>query len=357
VWVEYRGRDGAAVRPLCGSATLSGVTSPRSLIRALIAVLLIGAIGYFGYMGWAGSDQLVHPPNPNHDCRTPAVLGWDYEAINYDQATDADLLASQPDPRECSHQGAEPGDEVVSDDGIRIAGWWIPAASSVPRDGPTVVLVHGYGDDKSGMLEDAIFLHDRWNLVLFDLRNSGQSLGEETTQGLNEQRDLEAMLDWVDANLHPTALAVFGQSMGGQTSVNVVAQDPRVDALILESTHDRLASAMVARIHNAGYPFGEVGYLSIVLGTWLRTGVNVLSADPIEAIVAMGSRPVLLIHGGSDVDAPTAGATRMFDAAEAAGVDVNLHLCPGAGHGQTNDVCPDEYGTWMNDFLERALGG
>jgi len=333
------------------------VTSPRSLIRALIAVLLIGAIGYFGYMGWAGSDQLVHPPNPNHDCRTPAVLGWDYEAINYDQATDADLLASQPDPRECSHQGAEPGDEVVSDDGIRIAGWWIPAASSVPRDGPTVVLVHGYGDDKSGMLEDAIFLHDRWNLVLFDLRNSGQSLGEETTQGLNEQRDLEAMLDWVDANLHPTALAVFGQSMGGQTSVNVVAQDPRVDALILESTHDRLASAMVARIHNAGYPFGEVGYLSIVLGTWLRTGVNVLSADPIEAIVAMGSRPVLLIHGGSDVDAPTAGATRMFDAAEAAGVDVNLHLCPGAGHGQTNDVCPDEYGTWMNDFLERALGG
>jgi pimeloyl-ACP methyl ester carboxylesterase len=333
------------------------VTSPRSLIRALIAVLLIGAIGYFGYMGWAGSDQLVHPPNPNHDCRTPAVLGWDYEAINYDQATDADLLAGQPDPRDCSHQGAEPGDEVVSDDGIRIAGWWIPAGSPIPPDGPTVVLVHGYGDNKSGMLEDAVFLHDRWNLVLFDLRNSGQSTGDETTQGLNEQRDLEAMLDWVDANLHPSALAVFGQSMGGQTSVNVVARDPRVDALILESTHDRLSSAMAARIRNAGYPFGEVGFYAIVLGTWLRTGVNVLSADPIDAIVEMGSRPVLLIHGGGDTDAPTVGATRMFAAAEAAGIDVELHVCPGAGHGQTNDVCPDEYGTWMNDFLERTIGG
>jgi fermentation-respiration switch protein FrsA (DUF1100 family) len=333
------------------------MTSPRRLIRVLIALLLIGFIGYFTYMGWSGSDQLVHPPNPNHDCRTPTVLGWEYEAINYDQATDVDLLAGEPDPTDCSQQGEGPGDEVVTTDGIRIAGWWIPAGMPIPRDGPTVVVVHGYGDNKSGMLEDAIFMHDRWNLVLFDLRNSGQSTGDETTQGINEQLDLEAMLDWVDANLHPDRLAVFGQSMGGQTSVNVVAHDERVDALILESTHDRLSSAMVARIRNAGYPFGEVGHLAIAMGTWVRTGAWVLGADPIDAIVEMGLRPVLLIHGGSDTDAPTPGATRMLDAAEAAGVPVELHLCPGANHGQTNDVCPDDYGTWLNDFLERTLGG
>lgn len=326
------------------------------MIRVLIGLLLIGSIGYFGYLGWAGSDQLVHPPEPNHDCRTPAVLGWEYEAINYDRATDADLLAGEPDPTNCSHPGAEPGDEVVTTDGIRIAGWWIPAASSIPSDGPTVVMVHGYGDNKSGMFENAIFLHDRWNLVLFDLRNSGQSTGDETTQGIDEQLDLEAMLDWVELNMHPDLLAVFGQSMGGQTSVNVVARDPRVDALILDSTHDRLSSAMTARIRNAGYPFGEVGYLAIALGTWLRTGANVLAADPIDAIVKMGERPVLIVHGGDDRDAPTVGATRMFDAARDAGVPVELHLCPGAGHGKSDEVCAGEYGGWLNDFLERELG-
>jgi len=328
---------------------------PRRLIGILLALLLLGSIGYFGYLGWAGSDQLVHPPEPNHDCRTPTVLGWEYEAINYDRTTDDDMLAREPDPTDCTAQGAEPGDEVVAADGIRIAGWWIPAATSIPRDGPTVVIVHGYGDNKSGMLENAIFLHDRWNLVLFDLRNHGQSTGDETTQGIDEQLDLEAMLDWVDANLHPEHLAVFGQSMGGQTSVNVVARDTRVDALVLDSTHDRLASAMSARIRNAGYPFGEVGYLAIALGTWLRTGANVLGSDPIEAIDDMGDRPVLLIHGGDDRDAPTDGARRMYDAAQDAGVPVELQLCPGADHGKSDEVCPDDYGRWLDDFLGRVL--
>lgn len=317
----------------------------------------MGSVGYFGYLGWEGSNQLVHPPDPNRDCRTPSVLGWEYEAINYERLTDDEMLAGEADPSDCSAQGAEPGTEVVAEDGVRIAGWWIPAAGTLPRDGPTVVMVHGYGDNKSGMLENAVFLHDRWNLVLFDLRNSGQSAGEQTTQGIDEQRDLEAILDWVDGTLHPQELAVFGQSMGGQTSVNVVARDPRVDALILDSTHDRLASAMTARIRNAGYPFGELGYLSIALGTWLRTGAHVLAADPIDAIDEMGERAVLIIHGGGDRDAPPEGATRMFEAAHDAGVEVELHLCPGAEHGRPNDFCPDDYGTWLNEFLDRALGG
>ena len=330
---------------------------PRRPVGLLIGLLLVGSIGYFGYVGWEGSDQLVHPPDPNRDCRTPAVLGWEYEAINYDRATDDEMLARETNPLECSAQGAEPGNEVVAEDGVRIAGWWIPAETPLPRDGATVVVVHGYGDNKSGMLENAIFLHDRWNLVLFDLRNSGQSTGDRTTQGIDEQRDLEAILDWVELNRHPHQLAVFGQSMGGQTSVNVVARDPRVQALILDSTHDRLSSAMTARIRNAGYPFGEVGYLSIALGTWLRTGANVLAADPIEAIDEMGDRPVLIIHGGADRDAPTEGANHMFETAGDAGVPVELHLCPLADHGKSNDVCADDYGAWLNDFLVRALLG
>lgn len=328
----------------------------RRLLAVLIGLLLVGSIGYFGYLGWEGSNQLVHPPEPNRDCRTPAVLGWEYESINYERSTDDEMLAREANPSECSAQGSAPGNEVVADGGIRIAGWWIPAARPIPRDGPTVVLVHGYGDNKSGMLENAIFLHDRWNLVLLDLRNSGQSTGDQTTQGIDEQRDLEAILDWVELHLHPVQLVVFGQSMGGQTSVNVVAHDPRVDALILDSTHDRLSSAMTARIRNAGYPFGEVGYLAIALGTWLRTGANVLAADPIEAIDEMGERPVLIIHGGSDRDAPTEGANRMFETARDAGVRVELHLCPGADHGTSNDVCAEDYGAWLNEFLERVLG-
>jgi pimeloyl-ACP methyl ester carboxylesterase len=328
----------------------------RRLLRWGIVLVAVVTIGYFGYMGWEGSEQLVHPPHPNTDCRTPAALGWAYDAINYSRADDDELHAGEANLEDCSSQGAAPGDEVVSSDGIRIAGWWIPAAGIGP-DGPTVVIVHGYGDNKSGMLDSATFLHDRYNLVIFDLRNSGQSTGELTTQGNAEQRDLAAILDWVVRTRAPSQLAVFGQSMGGQTAINVVAHDPRVTALILDSTHDRLATAMSARIGNAGYPFGEVGFLAVALGSWIRSGEFVLGSDPIEAIDELGAQPVLLLQGGSDIDVPPDSADRMAAAAEAAGVDLELHVCEAAAHAHLDEDCPQEYGEWLNDFLERVLGG
>lgn len=328
------------------------------LVRWVLVVAVVAAIGYFGYMGWEGSAQLVHPPHPNTSCQTPGSLkGWQYEAINYDRAADDALHAQEADLNDCASPGAPAGTDVVASDGIKVAGWWIPAAAGIGPKGPTVVLVHGYGDNKSGMLPYAAFLHDRYNLLLFDLRNGGQSSGDKTTQGIEERRDLEAMLDWLVRTKAPQKIVAFGQSMGGQTSINVVAHDQRVVALILDSTHDRLATAMVARIHNAGYPLGEVGYLAIALGTWIRTGENVLSEDPIEALPALVDRPVLLLQGGSDIDVPPASADRMAAAARAAGVDLELHVCAPATHGHLDEECPADYGKWLNDFMARALGG
>ena len=326
----------------------------RRLVRVAALLVAVILIGYFGYVGWEGSGQLVHPPDQNRDCRTPADLGWAYEAINYEVATDADLLAREPRRQECATFGQEAGDEVVTDDGIRIAGWWIPAASGTPPDGPTVVIVHGYGSSKSSMLDHAAFIHDRYNLVLFDHRNGQQSTGDITTQGISEQRDLDAVLDWLQRTKGPAAIAVMGESMGGHTAANVAARDDRVDALILASTHDTLRRAMVARVNNAGHP-GELTWPFIWLGTWLRTGENVFGQDPVAAVDDLGERPLLVMHGGADRDAPPASAEELRRAAEAAGVDVTVHVCPDADHGKIDEVCAADYGTWLNDFLDRAL--
>lgn len=325
----------------------------RGLLRS--AAILLGAIliGYFGYVGWEGSGQLAHPPDPNRDCRTPADLGWAYEAINYDIATDEDLRAREPARQDCASFGQEAGEAVVTDDGIRLAGWWIPSSSGSAADGPTVVLVHGYGLSKSSMLDHAVFIHDRYNLVLFDLRNGQQSTGDITTQGIREQRDLEAILDWLERTKAPERIAVLGESMGGHTAVNVAARDARVDALILASTHDTLRRAMVARVDNAGHP-GELVWPAIWVGSWLRTGENVLGQDPIAAVDDIRV-PLLLMHGGADRDAPPASAEELHRAAEAAGVDVTVHICADADHGKIDEVCAADYGTWLNEFLDRAL--
>ncbi|HET9540652.1 MAG TPA: hypothetical protein VFQ46_08625, partial [Candidatus Limnocylindria bacterium] len=92
---------------------------------ALIVVLII-LLGYLGFVGFTGSARLTDASAASTDCRTPAIAnGWTYEAINYDASTDA-ALADNPDPADCPLQGEEAGSSLVTPDGVRLAGWYIP---------------------------------------------------------------------------------------------------------------------------------------------------------------------------------------------------------------------------------------
>jgi hypothetical protein len=72
--------------------------------RAVIAIALVGVVGlvaYTGYIGYEGSRRLVERDGTSRDCRTPDVqYGWEYQAINYDIADDAELRARNDDLRD-----------------------------------------------------------------------------------------------------------------------------------------------------------------------------------------------------------------------------------------------------------------
>ena len=342
----------AAIGPQIGAGTMRCM---HLVVRRLIGLLVILAVAYFGYMGMEGSHRLVNGFEPNADCRTPGQLGIAYEAINYDIATDAELAAREPDPNDCSASGAAPGDGLVTSDGMRLAGWYVPAASGGGPEGSTVVLSHGWNDNKSGMLDVLPIFHDRYNLVLFDFRNHGQSADGQITQGIREQDDLAAVIDWLVAEKGQETIVLWGRSMGGHAAVNVAADDARVDGLILDSTHSRVRVPMSNRIGLAGYPFGEVGYVAVAFGAWLRTGVNVLADDPITAIDDLGSRPVLLIHPGNDDTIPLSDAEELRDAAVEAGVEARLEVCADSGHGGPSAACPTDYRRWVSDFMDEVL--
>ena len=164
-------------------------------------------------------------------------------------------------------------------DGIRLAGWYIPSGSGTGPTGPTVVLVHGWGSNKSAMLDQAAVLHDRYNLLIVDLRNHGQSEAAPTTQGVREASDVEAFVDWLETTKAPEQIALFGVSMGGVTVLNEADSDERIDAVIIESTHATMANAIQARLEQAGYPLSLPGSWAVLLGTLVRTGQDVSSAD------------------------------------------------------------------------------
>ena len=320
-------------------------------------VVLAISVGYLGYVGYEGSRQAVLVSDPSTNCQTPmTAYGWSYEAINYPEADDL-ALADLVDLEHCPRQEATAGAAIVTPDGTRIAAWYIPGPAALGPGGTTIVMAHGHGGNKSDMLPWAALLHDHYNLVLFDFRAHGRSSGELSTVGLREESDLRAVIDWVEANKEPGHLAALGVSMGGAAAAGEAAADPRVEAVILDSTHATLANAMQARLERQGYKLALPGAWAIMLGGLLRTGEDMSSADPVQAVEHLGNRQLLIISGGHDDAIGRDDAESLLAAAQAGGATVELEICAAAGHAESISACPVEYAEWVLAFLARAIPG
>jgi uncharacterized protein len=330
----------------------------RSWRRGLIVIGLVAVVAFLAYMGYAayeGSRQLAYPTESSH-CYTPGQLGWDYEAVNYNQADDARLASANPDMTHCTDQFAgTAGDGVVSRDGIRLAGWFIPAVVDADPAAPTILLVHGSEGNKSDMLYLAETLHDRYDLVVMDLRAAGRSSGTQHTLGLLEQYDVEAMVDWLAATKNPSHIAVLGVSAGAAASLALAPTDSRVQALILDSVYARSETVVAQSVATAGHPPYPATW-AILLGSWIRTGHDIGSMNPIDALPSLGGRPILLLHGTADTVNVPAESVELIDAeARRLGLDVTLTYCDGAEHAAVVADCHDQYGTWVADFLTRVF--
>lgn len=332
----------------------SGRVRLQRVLNFAFAAILVAAVTYFGYVGFEGSRLLTAHGSASRDCRTPAALGLEYEAINYDIAADAQLSA-EPDPKNCEAQGPAAGMLVRAADGTGIAGWWIPSAADIGPAGPTVVLAHGWGSNKSRMLDHVALLHPHYNVVAFDFRNHGQSGPALTTQGVLEQTDLRAILDWLERTKAPERVALYGLSLGGAAAANVADDDERVDALVLESTHATLVGAIEARVARAGYPLALPTALAVLFGGLVRTGLDLSAVDPILAVDDLGDRPLLILHGTRDSSTPRSSPEELLAAAREAGVESELHQCA-ADHSALLVSCGDDYGRWVLGFLARGLG-
>jgi pimeloyl-ACP methyl ester carboxylesterase len=325
----------------------------RRWVIGASAVALVGVLAWTGYSAYLGSEEMVVAATTWKHCDTPAsMFGWAYEPINYDGADDARLAGEPGGLANCITQGTAAGSEVLAADGTPIAGWYIPAANGAGATAPTFIVAPGWKSNKSEILKYAPFFHERFNLVLVDLRNQGRSGGDATTWGVNERQDITAMVDWLEREKNPAWIGAMGNSMGAATVTAAAAADPRIKALVLDSMHASVTTSFgdgIASERNMpGYP---TAWTMVWLSS-LRSGVDLASADPQGTIAQLGDRPVLLIHGTDDVlDVPAHSADLNLAAAKAAGVPATLEYCEGGEHGQLVEGCPEEWQAWLDEFL------
>lgn len=331
----------------------------RQVSIGVVVLLAVVLIGYSGVMFVVGSaDYVAQVPNPG-PCDNPGQrYGWAFEPINYDASSQPTALDPAAAAVKCTDHGPPAGTEVVSSDGIRLAGWYIPAAGGSGPTGPTVVIVHGGQANKTGVLKYAPPFHDDYNLLLFDLRNAGQSSGEMSSAGLREQLDLRAMLDWLERTKRPGWIAVMANSNGASTALAEVRTDPRVRALILDSMHSGVELQMGNVLEGERFYPPWPATPALLAGASFRLGDDITSVDPVRTITQVGDRPVLLTHGSlDDIDRPAEALERNLKAAIDAGVDVELHLCVTAGHGAVVDVCTADWARWVTTFLSAHGSG
>ncbi len=196
---------------------------------------------------------------------------------------------------------------VDTRDGVNLRAWF---AQPLHRNGDAVILLHGVGDNRQGMVGYAeLFLSNGYAVLLPDSRGEGESGGRFVSYGIREAGDVRLWYDWLRAHSEPECVFGMGESMGSAILLQAVKTTPFC-AVVAESsfaTFRQIAYIRVGQIFHAGRWVGRIALrpaveLAFLYGS-LRWGVNLASASPEQAIAGTHI-PILLIHGSADRNIP-----------------------------------------------------
>jgi alpha-beta hydrolase superfamily lysophospholipase len=204
-------------------------------------------------------------------------------------------------------------------DSIVLRGWRCRGAA--PRRG-TIVYLHGSADNRTSAVGVVRLLVPRgFDVVAYDSRAHGESSGEACTYGFFEKQDLRRVVD----TLPEGPIVVIGTSLGAAVSLQAAADDRRISAIVAAETFSDLRTVATER---APFFFTRraIG-LALTLAE-REAHFEVDAVSPLEAAARIRV-PVLLIHGGADMDTPPDHSRRVYDAL---GGPKCLVIVPGAPH-------------------------
>lgn len=233
--------------------------------------------------------------------------------------------------------------EVVAADGVLLRGWTLRLHGA---NGDAVILLHGQGDNRAGMLGPAsVLLRRGYSVLLPDARGHGESGGEIGTYGVLEADDVERWFEWLKRNQSPHCIDGLGDSMGAAELLRSLDEEPGFCAVVAESPFATFREAAYDRLgqqFSTGQWLGRTllrpAFLAGVVYARLRYGIDLTRANPADA-VARSSVPVLLIHGMEDRNLPVRHSLMI----KVASPRVALWEPLGADHCGASTAAPAEY--------------
>lgn len=332
------------------------------ILAAVVAVAFVGVVGISVYVGW----NLSHAPRKALD-GDPSQYGLAYEDVEFLSAEDDVLLRGWFVPARAD--GAAVSDvrsgtaDIESDVGTDIEGTAadvrvVAEAAPFPAGRATVIVAHGFRGNRletgvpalglTASLVDAGF-----NVLLFDFRNTGESEGTVTTLGYHEKKDIVGAVAWLKAQ-RPEAAAfvgVVGYSMGAVTAALAAAEEPAIDALILDSPFADLRPYLRENMPVwTGLPNVPFTWTIMTLLPPL-IGLDPAAVSPLAAMPGL-TQPVLLIHADGDEAIPVDNSWQLA----AAGVQdrTELWIVPGGKHIGARSLDAEKYDRRVVEFFTQS---
>ena len=238
---------------------------------------------------------------------------------------------------------------LTSRDGLKVAGWYIPG--SRPQG---IILIHGVNANRMAMLPTAALLAEAgFHLLLLDLRGHGESGSSLNSYGYFEALDVQTGVDYLAAVPEVEQIGVLGTSLGGATVARAAAEDPRLQAVVIQTSYSSLSDAVDDAFETMTI-FPKRPFAPLIVGlAERRVGITIDQVDSARDLAALSPRAVLIIHAANDHLFPLEHARKMYNAA---GEPKELWIIEDFGHGDPAITHEDAYRARVVGFFEKALG-
>jgi len=183
----------------------------------------------------------------------------------------------------------------------KIECWYLKNNNSDKTDTVkgTVIISHGYGGEKSSMLDKAeIFDSLKYNTFLIDFMGGDGSEGNVTTIGYKEAEQVRTAFDYLQ-NSGVKNIYLFGTSMGAVAIMKAVRDfNLRPKGVIIECPFGSMYKTVCARFDNMCVPRWPMAELLVFWGG-VQNGFWAFGHNPAEYAKKM-TCPTLLLYGEQD---------------------------------------------------------
>jgi uncharacterized protein len=247
-------------------------------------------------------------------------------------------------------------------DGSRSPGWVIQGNDA---QGPTVVIVHGYGDSRYGSLTRApLVVPTAKRVVVFDLPGQGESESRRGYGGLREPDDVLAVVGQLEKQ-DAQRVVLLGVSMGAGITIAAAAKATKEtvsDTVLDTDTVSDIRGGIVGVIAEGPYRHWDEPLHNVfrkhryprwpiipLAGLWLGLTARGFRDFDRAGYASKLTCPLLVIHGSEDTLCPITSAREI---AEAAAVGEFIEI-DGGGHDDLSCNHEQAYRDAVGDFLKR----